>query len=76
MDAKFRAANSRYELKRSFKDLDPVDVVPVRRGTFAAYRQLLVQRGMPAGQLKDKILHAVGEPVLRDRQTLDWSRDA
>jgi hypothetical protein len=31
-----------------------------------AYRELLIRRGMPAGQLKDHVLHAVGRPVLSD----------
>jgi hypothetical protein len=75
MDEAFRAANSRYELKRSFKDLDPVDVVVVKKGTFAAYRRLLISRGMPAGQLKDKVLHAAGEQVLKDLSTLHRSSE-
>jgi hypothetical protein len=73
LDAKFRATNSRYELKRSFNDLDAVAVETVPAGTFAAYRALLIRRGMPAGQLKDKVLHATGRPVLADLLELSKS---
>ncbi|HEY4181384.1 MAG TPA: GH3 auxin-responsive promoter family protein [Kofleriaceae bacterium] len=70
IDARFRTTNSRYELKRNFNDLDPVRVDVLAPGTFAEYRALLIKRGMPAGQLKDRILYAVGRPVLTDLLTL------
>ncbi|HEY4055963.1 MAG TPA: GH3 auxin-responsive promoter family protein [Kofleriaceae bacterium] len=66
IDTRFRSTNSRYELKRNFNDLDPVRVDVLAPGTFAEYRALLIKRGMPAGQLKDRVLYAVGRPVLAD----------
>jgi len=66
LDARFRAVNSRYELKRNFKDLEEVVVEIVEPGTFRRYRELLASRGMPAGQIKDKILHPAGATVLTD----------
>jgi hypothetical protein len=66
LDGRFRKVNSRYELKRNFNDLDPIAIERVPAGTFAAYRELLIRRGMPAGQLKDHVMHAVGRPVLSD----------
>jgi hypothetical protein len=66
LDDRFRSVNSRYALKRSFFDIDSVEVQPVGDGTFHRYRQLLVRRGAPGGQVKDKILHAAGGPVLTD----------
>jgi hypothetical protein len=70
VEAGFRKVNSRYEMKRNFHDLDAVVVDVVPRGTFARYRALLVERGMPAGQLKDKVLNAIGAPVLADLHRL------
>lgn len=70
VDDRLRAVNSRYELKRNFNDLDAIAIELVAPGTFAAYRELLVRRGMPAGQLKDRVLHATGRPVLADLQEL------
>ncbi len=70
LDETFGAVNSRYEMKRSFSDLDPVAVEIVESGTFTRYRELLVRRGMPAGQLKERVMHAVGGPVLSDLLSL------
>lgn len=66
IDTRLRSTNSRYELKRNFKDLDPVRVELLAPGTFGEYRALLIKRGMPAGQLKDRVLYASGRPVLAD----------
>jgi hypothetical protein len=65
-DLELRAINSRYELKRNFGDLKPLRIQPVVAGTFARYRERLVQRGMPSGQLKDKVLHKDGAKVLAE----------
>jgi hypothetical protein len=65
-DLELRAINSRYELKRNFGDLKALRIQPVVPGTFARYRERLVQRGMPAGQLKDKVLHKDGAKVLAE----------
>jgi hypothetical protein len=73
LDAELKAANSRYELKRNFNDLGSVEVETVTRGTFARYREALIQRGMPGGQLKDKVLHAEGRPVLAELVALSRS---
>jgi hypothetical protein len=70
LDCKFRAVNSRYELKRSFGDLSPLEVRAVSRGTFDRHRASLVQRGMPAGQLKDKVLHREGRKTLSEMLAL------
>jgi hypothetical protein len=70
LDRKFRAVNSRYELKRSFGDLSPLEVQAVNRGTFDRYRASLVQRGTPAGQLKDKALHREGRKTLAEMLAL------
>jgi hypothetical protein len=70
VDGHFRRVNSRYELKRSFGDLDPVEALTLPLGTFAAYRNLLIGRGMPAGQIKDRVLHPVGAPVVADLRSL------
>jgi hypothetical protein len=64
LDAKFRAVNSRYELKRSFGDLKPIEIRPVPKGTFVRYREHLVSRGAPSGQLKDRVLHTDGRKFL------------
>ena len=48
------------------KDLEEVVVEIVEPGTFRRYRELLASRGMPAGQIKDKILHPAGAAVLTD----------
>lgn len=69
-DEGLKAANPRYELKRNFGDLDSLVLRVVPNGTFAAYRDLLASRGMPAGQIKDKILHPIGGPVLADLSML------
>jgi hypothetical protein len=66
LDGDFRSINPRYELKRNFGDLLGVVVQRVEAGTFVRYRESLVRRGMPAGQLKDKVLHADGHSVLSD----------
>ena len=66
LDREFRKVNSRYELKRNFQDIDHLRVQPLSHGTFVRYRQLLVDRGMPAGQLKDKVLHKDGHIVLSE----------
>lgn len=66
VDARLRALNSRYELKRSFGDLAEILVHLVSPGTFARYRELRIRRGSPAGQLKDTILHADGAATLAD----------
>jgi hypothetical protein len=66
LDMRFRAVNSRYELKRNFGDLQQLEIVSVAQGTFERYRQRLVQRGAPAGQVKDKLLHKDGASVLAD----------
>lgn len=70
LDARFLALNSRYELKRNFGDLRPLEVAVVAAGTFQRYRELLVKRGMPAGQLKDKVLYADGASILADLREL------
>jgi hypothetical protein len=70
LDLELRAINSRYELKRNFGDLKPLRIQTVAGGTFARYRAQLVQRGMPAGQLKDKLLHKDGAKVLTELVTL------
>lgn len=64
LDRRLKAINSRYELKRNFGDLHPLEVVRVGPGTFAGYRRELLEQGRPAGQLKDKILHPKGEETL------------
>jgi len=66
LDEGLKAANSRYELKRNFRDLGGARLEVVSRGTFVKYRELLVSRGMPAGQLKDKMVYDPGAPVLED----------
>ena len=66
LDARFRAVNSRYELKRNFGDLAAVAVRPVVAGTFALYRQRRIADGTPAGQLKDRILHPQGATPLAE----------
>jgi hypothetical protein len=66
LDRQFRAVNSRYELKRNFGDLKRLEIVPVSQGTFGRYRERLVQRGTPAGQLKDKVLHKDGAKVMAE----------
>lgn len=70
IDDRFKAVNSRYELKRNFHDLDPVAIEPVPRGTFARQRAELIRGGMPAGQLKDRILHASGAGMLAQLREL------
>jgi hypothetical protein len=62
--------NSRYELKRGFGDLGPASVKLLRPGTFARYRQALIDRGMSATQLKDKVLHLDGA-VLEELERLE-----
>ena len=64
LDQRLKAINSRYELKRNFGDLHPLEVVRVMPGTFAGYRREQAKAGLPAGQLKDKILHSNGEETL------------
>lgn len=76
LDRRFRRMNSRYELKRNFGDLNLLEVRPVGPGTFDSYRDLLVKRGMPAGQLKDKVLHKDGIKVLSDIVELDRGASA
>jgi hypothetical protein len=66
LDRQFRTVNSRYELKRNFGDLKPLEIVSVSLGTFGRYRESLVRRGMPAGQLKDKVLHKDGAKVMSE----------
>lgn len=66
LDGRFRALNSRYELKRSFGDLAPLELQVVVPGTFARYRERRIATGIPAGQLKDKILHPQGAGVLSE----------
>jgi hypothetical protein len=66
LDRQLRTMNSRYELKRNFGDLRRLEVKPVSLGTFGRYRERLVRRGMPAGQLKDKVLHEDGGRVLSE----------
>jgi len=64
LDQRLKAINSRYELKRNFGDLHPLEVVRVLPGTFAGYRREQAEAGLPAGQIKDKILHPNGEETL------------
>ena len=64
LDRRFKDINSRYELKRNFGDLHPLEVVRVGSGTFADYRREQVELGAPAGQLKEKILHPDGKESL------------
>ena len=64
LDQRLKAINSRYELKRNFGDLHPLEVVRVLPGTFAGYRREQAEAGLPAGQLKDRILHSNGEEAL------------
>jgi hypothetical protein len=66
LDTRFRKVNSRYELKRNFGDLKPIEVLQLEAGTFGRYRERLIRRGMPAGQLKDKVLHKDGIKALAD----------
>jgi hypothetical protein len=66
LDRQFRTVNSRYDLKRNFGDLKQLEITPVSPGTFGRYRERLVQRGMPSGQLKDKVLHKDGAKVMSD----------
>jgi hypothetical protein len=47
----------RYDLKRGFGDLGPLELRVCARGSFDRYRQRRVQAGLPGTQLKDKILH-------------------
>jgi hypothetical protein len=56
-EAALRRHATRYDLKRSFGDLGPLDVRPLPRGTFDRYREARVARGIPGTQLKDKLLH-------------------
>jgi hypothetical protein len=70
IDERLRRANSRYELKRSFNDLGCVVIECVPLGTFAAHRSLLIERGAPPGQVKEKVLHPIGGPVLADLRRL------
>jgi hypothetical protein len=60
LDLALRRLNSRYELKRGFGDLGPARVRTVPSGTFARYREHLVAKGLPATQLKDRVLHTDG----------------
>jgi hypothetical protein len=73
LDNRFKAINSRYAMKRNFHDLDPVAVEFVAPGTFAKYREQLIRRGMPAGQLKDRVLQASGANVLAELLKLSTS---
>jgi hypothetical protein len=66
LDCRFRSMNPRYDMKRGFGDLHQLEVAAVGIGTFVRYRQRLVQRGMPAGQLKDKTLPKDGGKVLAE----------
>lgn len=73
VDRRFRTLNSRYELKRSFGDLAPLQLRQVEVGTFARLRERRIAAGAPAGQLKDTILHAQGARVLAE--LLELSRE-
>lgn len=65
LDRELRHMNSRFELKRSFGDLAPPRVELAAPGAFERYRQVLIARGAPATQLKDKLLHADPEVLSR-----------
>lgn len=56
-DGELSQLNSRYALKRGFGDLGAAQVHLVEQGTFARYREHLIAQGLPATQLKDKVLH-------------------
>ena len=66
LDERLQHMNSRYKMKRSFGDLDPVAVELLAPGAFTRYRELLARRGMPAGQIKERVLYASGAAVLAD----------
>lgn len=74
LDDRFKTINSRYELKRNFLDLETLTVEPVSPGTFARHRADRVAQGAPAGQLKDKLLHPDGAPVLEQFRRLSEVR--
>jgi GH3 auxin-responsive promoter len=71
LDQRFKTINSRYELKRNFGDLHPLEVQPVAPGTFSQHRRQRIESGTPAGQLKDKILHPAGRAVLTELLSLN-----
>ena len=60
LDTELQRMNSRYELKRGFGDLGAARVTCLPPGTFARYREHLIAKGLPATQLKDKMLHTDG----------------
>ena len=64
LDDCLKKLNSRYELKRNFGDLHPLEIRWVRPQTFSQYRRQKIEEGLPAGQFKDKILHPDGAEVL------------
>lgn len=63
LDQRFKEVNSRYELKRNFSDLKCLEVRLLEPGAFHRYRQTRATQA-PAGQLKDRVLHAQGRAVL------------
>jgi len=58
VECHLRDLNSRYDLKRRFQDLHPVELRRVAPGTLESYRQYQIGRGSPAGQLKERWLES------------------